>query len=82
MNKQIKTTTPTNADLKGSPMIGGDKGTTASGSTPDGLEADLGANTIEGDTANDTNAFGGIDKDDGRGGRGHGVSDPPRPGRR
>jgi hypothetical protein len=78
MNKQIKTNTPTDADLKGNPMIGGDKGTTASGTTSDDLEADLGETTIEGDTGNDTNTYGGIDKEDARGGRHRPVSDPPR----
>lgn len=82
MSKQIKTTTPTDADLKGNPMIGGNKGTTASGTTPDDLEADLGKTTIEGDTANDSNTYGGIDKEDARGGHHRGVSDPPRPDRR
>jgi hypothetical protein len=82
MSKQIKTTTPTDADLKGNPMIGGDKGTTASGTTPDELEADLGETTIEGDSANDTNTYGGIDKETARGGRPHTLSDPPRGGKR
>ena len=63
-------------------MIGGDKGTTASGTTPDDLEADLGETTLEGDTGNDTNTYGGIDKDVARGGRPQPVSDPPRGGRR
>jgi hypothetical protein len=78
MTKQIKTTEPTDADLKGNPLIGGAKGTTASGTTPDELEADLGDTTIEGDSGNDTNAQGGIDKNDARAGRRGTVSDPPR----
>ena len=78
MSKQLKTETPTDADLKGNPMIGGDKGTTASGTSPDDLDAALGETTIEGDTANDTNTYGGIDKEDARGGRHQKLSDPPR----
>lgn len=61
-SKHGKTETPTDADLRGNPLIGGAKGTTAAGITPDDLEASEGANTIEGDTANGTNAFGGVDK--------------------
>lgn len=62
MSKQPKTTVPTDADLKGNPMIGGSKGTTVAGVSPDELEADLDDTTMEGDTANGTNAQGGIDK--------------------
>ena len=58
-NKQPKTTVPTDADLKGNPMIGGSKGTTASGTTPDELEELQGDTTIEGDSMNDTNTYGG-----------------------
>lgn len=61
-SKHVKTTTPTDADLKGNPFIGGGKGTTAAHATPDDLEASAGETTIEGDTANDTNTFGGVDK--------------------
>ena len=61
-SKQPKTTVPTDADLKGNPMIGGGKGTTAAGMTPDDLEDAEGETTIEGDTLNGTNAAGGIDK--------------------
>ena len=43
-------------------MIGGGKGTTAAGMTPDDLEDAAGETTIEGDTMNGTNAAGGIDK--------------------
>lgn len=64
MSKQPKTTVPTDADLKGNPFIGGSKGTTAAGVTPDELEESLGETTIEGDTMNDTNTYGGT----------HGVS--------
>lgn len=78
MSKQPKTTTPTDADLKGNPMIGGNRGTTAGGITPDELEENQGETTVEGDTQNGTNAFGGIDKSEARGGGKPAVSDPPR----
>ena len=61
-SKQPKTTIPTDADLKGNPMIGGSKGTTASGTTPDDLEDALDDTTIEGDTMNGTTDAGGIRK--------------------
>lgn len=73
MSKQPKTTTPTDADLKGNPMIGGSKGVTT-----DDLEAIAGDSTFEGDTDNDTNAQGGIDKATARGGRAPDGSDTPR----
>lgn len=60
MSKQIKTTVPTDADLKGNPMIGQSQGV-----TPDDLEDIEGDTTVEGDTANGTNAQGGIDKNEG-----------------
>lgn len=62
MSKQPKTTVPTDADLKGNPMIGGSKGVTRAGQTPDDLEDSLGDTTIEGDALNDTNAQGGLDR--------------------
>lgn len=62
MSKQPKTTVPTDADLKGNPMIGGSKGVTRAGQTPDDLEDSLGDNTIEGDTMNDTTPQGGVDR--------------------
>ena len=62
MSKQPKTTVPTDADLKGNPMIGGSTGVTRAGQTPDDLEESLGDNTIEGDTMNDTNPQGGLDR--------------------
>ncbi|GGC61435.1 hypothetical protein [Chelatococcus reniformis] len=60
MSKHRKTAKPTDADLKGNPMIGGSKG---AAQVPSG-ELDLlgGATTIEGDVANDSNAHGGVDK--------------------
>jgi hypothetical protein len=66
MTKHQKTTKPTDADLKGNPLIGGSKGTTMAGVTPDELEESEGDNTIEGDVENDTNRQGGIDKASGR----------------
>jgi hypothetical protein len=78
MSKHVKTTKPTDADLKGNPMIGGSKGVTRSGSTPDDLDRSQGETTIEGDNENDTNTYGGIDKEVGLGGRSQMVSDPPR----
>lgn len=67
MSKHVKTTEPTDADLKGNPMIGGSKGVTRSGSTADDLDQAQGETTIEGDNENDTNTYGGIDKEVGRG---------------
>lgn len=52
----------TDADLRYNPMIGGSKGTTIAGVRADDLQEFQGANTIEGDADNDTNAQGGIDK--------------------
>ena len=68
MTKHAKTREPTDADLRGNPLIGGSKGATMARATPDDLEASEGSNTIEGDVENDTNAQGGIDKAVGRGG--------------
>jgi hypothetical protein len=62
MSKHSKTRTPSDADLKSNPFIGGSKGATRAKITPDELEDSEGANTIEGDEANDTNSQGGIDK--------------------
>ncbi|GJE04064.1 hypothetical protein [Methylobacterium isbiliense] len=59
-SKQPKTTTPTDADLKGNPGIGTSKGMTRSGGDPADIE---GANTIEGDVANDVTREGGVDPD-------------------
>jgi hypothetical protein len=60
--KHPKTRQPSDTDLKGNPFIGGSKGTTMSGTSPDELEDAEGENTIEGDVENDTNRQGGIDK--------------------
>lgn len=62
MSKHLKTKLPSNADLNRNPLIGGSKGVTMSGVTPDELEDAEGVNTIEGDRENATNAQGGIDK--------------------
>jgi hypothetical protein len=62
MTKHRKTDKPSNVDLKRNPLIGGSKGTTMAGVTPDELEDSQGANTIEGDVENDPNSQGGIDK--------------------
>ena len=62
MTKHLKPRKPTDADLQGNPLIGGAKGTTMAGVTPDELEASEGANTIEGDVANDTNPQGGVER--------------------
>ena len=60
--KHPKSRKPTDSDLRNNPLIGGSKGTTMAGVTPDELEEDQGVNTIEGDVENDTNAQGGVDK--------------------
>lgn len=66
MTKHFKTKTPSDVDLRFNPMIGGSKGATMAGATPDDLEELQGANTIEGDLENDVNAQGGIDKAESR----------------
>ncbi|GAA0567468.1 hypothetical protein [Caenispirillum bisanense] len=66
MSKHPKTEQPTDADLKDNPLIGGNKGTTRAGVSPDELDDALDDSTIEGDIGNDTNAHGGIDKAPGR----------------
>jgi hypothetical protein len=62
MPKHEATKTPSDADLRTNPLIGGSKGTTRAGVTPDELEEMEGENTVEGDVENDTNAAGGIRK--------------------
>ena len=59
-SKQPKTTTPTDADLKGNPGIGSSKGTTISGEDSDTI---AGRSTSEGDVENETNSEGGVDPD-------------------
>jgi hypothetical protein len=61
-NKHSKRKKPSDADLKGNPLIGGSKGVTRAHATSDELENAQGTNTIEGDIENDTNAAGGISK--------------------
>jgi len=60
--KHPKTTKPGDRDLDENPLIGGSKGTTMAGLSPDDLDDLQGANTIEGDLENDTTPQGGIDK--------------------
>jgi hypothetical protein len=62
MSKHLRPRNPSDKDLENNPLIGGSKGTTMAGITPDELEEFEGENTIEGDVENDTNAQGGIDK--------------------
>src|SRR5215213_2978387 len=67
--KHPKTTKPSDRDLDENPLIGGSKGTTMAGLSPDDLDDLQGANTIEGDLENDTTPQGGIDKAASRSGR-------------
>jgi hypothetical protein len=69
MPKHLKSTRPSNSDLAGNPLIGGSKGTTMAGITPDDLQDLKGVNTIEGDIENDVNEHGGIDKAESRSGK-------------
>jgi hypothetical protein len=69
MSKHVKSTRPSDADLRGNPMIGGSKGTTAAGITPDDLDQLVGENTLEGDQANDVNSAGGVSKREARSSR-------------
>jgi hypothetical protein len=63
-SKHPKLDRPTDVDLMRNPLIGGSKGVTMAQASLDDLEElELeGANTIEGDIENDTNAQGGLDK--------------------
>jgi hypothetical protein len=61
--KHAKLYAPTSKDLRENPLIGGSKGTSIAGASPDDLEDALGENTIEGDRDNDVTMTGGIDKD-------------------
>ena len=67
-NKQPKLNAPSEKDLRENPLIGGSKGLSMAGISPDEVEDMLGENTIEGDVENDVNALGGIDKDVARSG--------------
>jgi hypothetical protein len=62
MTKHSKTRTPSDADLKSNPLIGGSKGAQRAQISPEELEDSEGETTIEGDEANDTNPQGGVDK--------------------
>ncbi len=62
MPKHLKSRKTADAFLEHNPMIGGSKGTTISGTTADDLQELQGETTIEGDTGNDTNPQGGINK--------------------
>jgi hypothetical protein len=62
MSKHFKKATPSDKDLDVNPQIGGSKGATIAGVTPDELEEFEGENTFEGDVENGTNPVGGIDK--------------------
>jgi len=62
MSKHTKSKKPNDSDLTRNPLIGGSKGVTMAGISPDELEQFEGENTVEGDVENDTNAQGGIDK--------------------
>ncbi|HEY3778717.1 MAG TPA: hypothetical protein VGL35_11730 [Rhizomicrobium sp.] len=64
MPKHLKRKSPTDADLKSNPLIGGSKGVRSAGLTPDELEEVQGENTIEGDTENDVTPQGGIGKNE------------------
>jgi hypothetical protein len=60
--KHRKTSRPSDADLKGNPLIGGSKGVTRAQANADEVDDVKGENTVEGDVENDTNPQGGIDK--------------------
>jgi len=62
MSRHLKSVRPTDADLNGNPLIGGSKGVTMAGVSPDELDELRGENTIEADVENDVNPHGGIDK--------------------
>lgn len=62
MTKHPKTKRPSDKDLDQNPLIGGSRGATMAHATPDDIEDFEGANTVEGDVANDATAEGGIDK--------------------
>jgi hypothetical protein len=66
MPKHRKSRKPSDADLHRNPLIGGSKGTTRAGVSPEDLAASEGANTFEDDLENDTNPQGGIEPRDNR----------------
>lgn len=61
-SRHPKSSRPSDRDLDRPVVIGASRGSTRAHATPDDIEDSLGANTIEGDTGNDTNPQGGIDK--------------------
>lgn len=67
-SKQPKPYRPSEKDMRDNPLIGGSKGATMTGMSPDDLEDALGENTIEGDRENAVGIGGGIDKDVAHGG--------------
>ncbi|MEK9284140.1 MULTISPECIES: hypothetical protein [unclassified Bradyrhizobium] len=67
-SKQPKLYAPSGKDLRDNPLIGGSKGASMAGASPDDVEDAFGENTIEGDFENDVNVAGGIDKDVARSG--------------
>lgn len=69
MTKHRKTRKPSDADLRGNPLIGGSKGANIAGARAEDLEDAAGVNTIEGDVENDTNRLGSFDKAVARSGR-------------
>lgn len=62
MSKHLKPARPTDADLKGNPLIGASGGLRMAGASDADLNAVKGENTLEGDRANDVNPQGGLDK--------------------
>lgn len=70
MTRHPKTPRPSDADLRGNPLIGASKGARRAGARADDIAEAAGANTVEGDLENDVNRQGGIDKAVGRSGRG------------
>jgi hypothetical protein len=62
MSRHAKPAKPSDADLRGNPLIGGSKGVARPRQGDDDLEAIAGENTVEGDRGNDVNPQGGIDK--------------------
>ncbi len=64
MSKHLKPARPSDADLKGNPLISASGGLRMAGASAGDLDAIKGENTVEGDRANDVNAQGGLDRDD------------------
>ncbi|MGX5733277.1 hypothetical protein [Bosea thiooxidans] len=62
MAKHAKPKTPSDADLRGNPLIGGSKGLGRPRTEGDDLDLLEGENTVEGDRENDVTPQGGIDE--------------------